>query len=62
VDLAARAPTVGQRHPSDALPDVCRIGMQRTRFHLYYVVRDDSLVVVAVWSAVRGHGPTLSPP
>jgi len=34
--------------------------LHRTRFHIYYVQREDFVVVVAVWSAVRGEGPPLA--
>ena len=37
-----------------------RVPLHRTRFHIYYVQREDVVVVVAVWSAVRGEGPPLT--
>ena len=60
IDLIARAPGTGRAYPSRALPGVRRVPLHRTRFHIYYVQREDSVVVVAVWSAVRGEGPPLT--
>jgi len=62
MELITRAPASGQRYPSDVLEGIRRVVMQRTRFHVYYVVRDEGIVIVAVWSAVRGHGPVITPP
>jgi hypothetical protein len=33
--------------------------MRATRYHVYDREDDDGVVVLAVWSAVRGRGPTL---
>lgn len=54
-----RSPTLGAEYPNDELPDARRFLLRRTRFHIYYVVRDDTLVVAAIWGAIRGHGPNL---
>ena len=52
------APHAGKRYPH---PDaaVYRVLMRATRNHVYYVERDDHVLVVAVWGAVRGVGPDL---
>jgi hypothetical protein len=34
--------------------------MRATRNHVYYVERDDHVLVVAVWGAVKGSGPDLT--
>ena len=59
-DLIARAPGTGRAYPSRALPGVRRVALHRTRFHVYYVPREDSVTIVAVWSAVRGQGPSFT--
>ena len=59
VDLVVRAPGAGRGYLSEALPGARRVPLHRTRFHIYYVQREDVVVVVAVWSAVRGEGPPL---
>src|SRR5690606_13289450 len=59
IELLRRTPDVGASYPNDELPDAQRFLLRRTRFHVYYVVRHETLIVVAVWSAIRGHGPAL---
>ena len=59
-DLIARAPGTGRVYPSRALPGVRRVALHRTRFHVYYVPREDSVTIVAVSSAVRGQGPSFT--
>ena len=60
VALLRDAPHTGVAYPNDALPGVRRFLMRRTRFHVYYVVRDDTLIISALWSGLRDHGPPLS--
>jgi hypothetical protein len=36
-----------------------RILLTQTRFHLYYCVHGGDLVVLSLWSAVRGRGPRI---
>jgi plasmid stabilization system protein ParE len=36
-----------------------RILLRKTRYHVYYRTRGDTLEVLAVWHAVRGAGPGL---
>jgi plasmid stabilization system protein ParE len=51
-------PEAGKRYPhSDA--DVRRLLLRTTRHHVYYVEREDKIVVVAVWGAVKGAMPDL---
>jgi hypothetical protein len=38
---------------------VYRVVMPRTRHHVYYVLRTDTVYVLSVWGAVKEHGPTL---
>ncbi len=35
--------------------------LRRSRFHVYYVIDETERVIriVAIWNAVRGHGPDL---
>ena len=37
---------------------VRRVVLRSTRHHVYYRVEKDTVTVVAIWSAVRGRGPT----
>jgi len=54
----AAAPGLGKRYPhaSDA---VRRMLMPSTRNHIYYLERDDHVLVVAVWGAIKRAGPDL---
>jgi plasmid stabilization system protein ParE len=56
------APNVGSHyaHPRTA-QEIRRLLMPRTRYHIYYLVDEASLVVwiLAVWHASRGSEPTL---
>jgi plasmid stabilization system protein ParE len=40
-------------------PGVRRLLLRRTRYHLYFVEEVERVLVVAVWSAYRGRGPSL---
>jgi plasmid stabilization system protein ParE len=35
--------------------------LSRTRYHVYYVPRNEEVWVLAVWHARRGIGPPLRP-
>ena len=59
VSLVGRAASAWRKYDSAALEGVRRLPLQRTRFHVYYIVRANEVIVVAVWSALRGHGPPL---
>ena len=56
--LAAVAlmPTLGAQARSRRARGVRRILLPRTRYHLYYRVRDGAIEVLAVWHAKRGSG------
>ena len=62
IDLLRDEPRLGAAYENDQLPDARRFLLKRTRFHIYYVVRHETLVVVAVWSAISGYGPRLPTP
>jgi plasmid stabilization system protein ParE len=53
------APHVGKSYPH---PDerVRRMLMRAAQNHVYYVDRDDHVLVVAVWGSVKEAGPDLS--
>jgi plasmid stabilization system protein ParE len=58
-ETLAATPGVGQRYPHhDA--SVRRMLLRSTKNHVYYVEKDDCVLVVAVWGAVRGSGPDLT--
>lgn len=61
LELIAEAPDIGRRYRARARSGVRRVLLTGSRYHVYYA-RDrdrDELLVLAVWSAHRGRGPTL---
>lgn len=53
------APGAGHAYPYPRAL-VRRVVLRATRHHVYYVERDDHVLVVAVWGAVKGAGPDLA--
>lgn len=64
IELVANAPRIGRRRRHPAVPGLRRVLLRATRYHLYYAPAEDGdrLFVLAVWSALRGKGPTIRPP
>lgn len=56
--LIGNQPASGRAYDHPSLPSR-RVLLRKCRFHVYYVELDDHVLVVAVWGAVRGHGPDL---
>lgn len=66
VELAAAMDTLS-RFPNAGGPYRPRSGIRRfllrsTRHHVYYVVDDAGVLILAVWGAVRGSAPDLRRP
>ena len=59
-EMLASVPHAGRRYDHAALPSVRRLFLRTTRYHVYYQIRADEVVVLSVWSSVRGSGPTLA--
>lgn len=61
VELMASSPGVGTPYPDAGIPGLRRLILPKTRFHVYYVhdPMADYVLVVAVWSALRGRPPEL---
>jgi len=57
--LLAHQPGIGARSKSSRYPDLRRLYLSRVRYHIYYQIAGDSLVVLAFWHASRGSGPVL---
>jgi plasmid stabilization system protein ParE len=55
-------PLAGRRVEHPEVRGLRRILLRATRYHLYYVVADQTVLVLALWSAVRGAGPDLRAP
>ena len=52
------APLAGKRYPHPEVVGVRRVLLRTTRNHVYYVVREDHVLVVAVWGRPRTRGRT----
>jgi len=57
--LIEAAPELGRSWTVSVVPGVRRVVMRATRYHVYYRREGDDVIVLAVWSAVRGRGPRL---
>ena len=58
--LLAASPFLGRRYRSRTVQGTRRVLLRATRYHLYYVPTANGVVVLAVWSAIRGRGPNLA--
>jgi len=57
VALLSHQPGVGATSRTRRYPDLRRIYLSRIRYHVYYQVKLDKIVIVAFWHASRGRGP-----
>lgn len=55
----AGMPRLGRRIAHPDVPNLRRTLLRTTRYHVYYVTDGDMVIILAVWSAVRGAGPDL---
>ena len=53
------APQAGHRYRHTEVKGVRRIPLRATRNHVYYPATDEAVLVLAVWSAIKGVGPGL---
>jgi plasmid stabilization system protein ParE len=59
--LLSSAPLAGRHYRHSTVHDVRRVLLRSSRYHVYYRVQESAVVILAVWSAVRGTGPQLKP-
>jgi hypothetical protein len=61
VRLLETSPLIGKAYPQAPVPEVRRLLIGRSRYHLYWEVDVASrmVTVLAVWYAGRGSGPRL---
>jgi plasmid stabilization system protein ParE len=58
-DMIGHAPNIGRVYRQSPVSNTRRVLLKITRYHVYYVPRDDEVRVLAVWHAQRGEGPPL---
>ena len=63
-DMLSNAPDIGRPYRRLKIPGLRRFLLPRTRYHVYYVheVEPNRIIILAVWSAVRGRAPKLNYP
>jgi plasmid stabilization system protein ParE len=59
LEVLAQQPGIGARCSAQLYSDVRRLYLARTKYHLYYRVTGNKLIVLAFWHASRGRGPTV---
>ena len=64
VMMLKASPNLGTPYHHPVVPGVRVVRLRKTPYRLYYVhdQDEDQLVVLAVWSGMRGHGPPMSTP
>jgi plasmid stabilization system protein ParE len=60
--LLERMSFAGASYPVSPIAGVRRLLLSESRFHVYYIVADDAVFVLAVWHASRGNGPPVQQP
>lgn len=60
-DLLVRSPELGTPYHDAPVPEVRRLLLLRTRYHLYYTIdrANGEVFVRALWHTSRGEGPWL---
>lgn len=63
-ELLSTSPEAGQQQRHSRIPGLRRILLPKSKYHIYYThnVRREEVVILAVWSAVRGRRPRLERP
>ena len=59
--LLSTMPMAGKIYRRATSANYRRLLLRRSRFHVYYLVdeAERAVRIVAIWNAVRGHGPDL---
>jgi plasmid stabilization system protein ParE len=59
LSLLVQQPGIGARSKTPRYPDLRRLYLSRVKYHVYYRVTGERLVVLALWHSSRGSGPLL---
>lgn len=57
LSLLEQQPGIGARSKSARYPNLRRLYLSRVKYHVYYRVAGDKLLVMAFWHVSRGSGP-----
>ena len=58
--MIGNSPHAGRLYQRSPLRGVRRVLLKATRFHVYYLPVAEENLVLAVWSARRGSGPSMA--
>jgi plasmid stabilization system protein ParE len=61
MSLISSLPKAGRLMQRAGISGVRYVLLRSTRYHLFYTIDDDGILIVSVWSSVRGSGPDLRP-
>ena len=53
------APEMGRPYRHRVIPGLRRVLLRSTRYHVYYVLLDNAVRILAIWSALRGRQPNF---
>lgn len=59
VRVLIEQPGIGIKVETGRAPQVRRLLLDRTKYHLYYRVRGDALEVLSLWHSSRERGPSV---
>lgn len=59
-EMLATAPGIGRLQRRLARPDVRRVVLRKTKFHVYYQAEGSIVEVLVVWGGRRGTEPVLA--
>ncbi len=59
IEQIERTPTIGVLFATVDDVRIYRVLMQRSRYHVYYSIAGDDVVVASIWSAQRKRAPDL---
>ena len=57
--LLSRQPGVGAKSSTGRYPNLRRMYLSRVRYHIYYEVQRDAILILAFWHASRGGKPAV---
>lgn len=57
--MLAGASKIGHPYPHPRRRGVRRLLLRSTRYHVYYRAEEGMVIVLSIWSALRGMGPDL---
>lgn len=57
--LLSRWPEAGRLYRNARILGLRRVLLRASKYHVYYLLHEDRVIVLTVWAAVRGRDPKL---